>query len=187
MRLSASIYFLTLVLIGAAVHAAPVTDNRPSAISISPKAPGEPIYSDYEHIERNWSLRLGFLGGALSETKKSGQVYFYGLRRDFLQTTYSSWQVEVTTAVDNFMHLVIGKKFYFPLEDVTLPYYKFSAGQLISSTEGLGAIFNLKKTQAMAAIGLEDLFQWNKHLQAEIGVSYALVGPQLEFSFGWAF
>lgn len=187
MRLWSSIFFLTFVLIGSAGHPAPLVDDRPAAPSLSPKLSGEPVFSGERLVDRNWSFRLGFLGGSLSETNKSGQVYYYGLRWDFLRRPYHSWQIELTTAEDNFIHLVLAKKIYFPLEEVTRPYYKFGIGELISSTNGLGSIFNLKKTQALAAVGLDDLFLWNRRLQAEIGLGYAIVGPQLEASLGFAF
>jgi hypothetical protein len=187
MRLYASIFFLTLVVSGLAASAAPTYSNEPAAIELSPKEKSEPIFSSSEKTERNWSVRAGFLGGALKETNQSAQLYFYGLRYDFLREPLSTWEIEATTAKDNFVHLVAGKKFYFPFEDVAMPYYKFAVGDLIDSTDGLGSIFNLKKMQAMAMVGLDDLFQWDQRLQAEIGVSYALIGPQFEMSLGFAF
>lgn len=93
----------------------------------------------------------------------------------------------MTLGKESFVHLVLGKKFYFPLEQVTLPYYKFAVGDLVDSTDGLGAIFNIKKIQAIAAVGLDDLFRLDQHLQFEIGVGYAIIGPQFEMSLGVAF
>lgn len=187
MRLYASILFLTLVVSGLAASAAPVMDDQPAPIEISPKEKTEPIFSTSENTERNWSIRLGFLGGALKETNQAEQLYFYGLRYDFLSEPLNTWALEITTAKDNFIHIVVGKKFYFPLEEVTKPYYKLSVGDLVDSTDGLGSILNIKKFQAMAAVGLDDLFSWDQHLQGEVGVSYALIGPQFEMSLGFAF
>lgn len=186
MRLYVPILFLTLVLSGFVSRAAPKADLNPSPLTLSPNDKSDFIYSQ-EHTERNWSLRVGILAGAISETQKAAQVSMYGFRYDFLKTSLTSWQMEVMLGKDNFLHLVLGKKFYFPLETQTMPYYKFSLGNLIESTEGLGSIFNLKKMQAMAAVGLDDLFHWNQRLQGELAVSYALIGPQLEFSLGIAF
>ncbi|WP_413290212.1 hypothetical protein [Bdellovibrio sp. HCB337] len=186
MRLYVPILFLTLVLSGFAANAAPVIDHQPSPIDISPKNKSEPIYGSSQ-IERNWSFRLGFIGGALKETNQAEQMYIYGLRYDFLKSSLSTWQGEFMIGKDNFIHLVVGKKFYFPLETQTMPYYKFAVGDLIDSTDGIGSVLNLKKIQAMAAVGIDDMFHWNQRLQGEIGVSYALVGPQLEMSLGFAF
>jgi hypothetical protein len=186
MRLSILILFLTLVVSGLAANAAPIVDHEPTRIEMSPKDKSEPIYSS-EKVERNWSLRLGYLAGAMKETNQSEQLYFYGLRYDFLKESLSTWQIEVRGGKDNFIHIIVGKKFYFPLEQVTLPYYRFGIGDLVDSTEGLGSVFNLKKIQALAAIGLDDLFKWNQRLQGELGVSYALIGPQFELSVGLTF
>lgn len=187
MRLYASTLFLTLVLNASAAFPAPVMDNQPGPIQISPKDQNEPIFSTVENTERNWSVRLGFLGGAFKETNQAEQLYFYGLRYDFLKEPLNTWSFELTTGKDNFLNLVVGKKFYFPLEEVTKPYYKFSVGDLVASTDGLGSIFNIKKLQAMAAVGLDDLFSWDQRLPGEIGVNYALIGPQFEVSLGFAF
>lgn len=187
MRLYASTFFLTLVLNATAAFAAPVNDTQLPPIELSPKERSEPIYASVDKTERNWSVRFGFLGGALKETNQSEQLYFYGLRYDFMRETLSTWEFEFITAKNNFLHLSIGKKFYFPLEDVTLPYYRFSVGDLIDSTDGLGAILNPKKIQAVAAVGLDDLFSLNKRVQGEISLAYAIIGPQLEISLGLAF
>lgn len=186
MRLYASIFFLTLVLSGLAAYSAPVIETQPPSIELSPKENSDPIFSS-ERTERNWSVRAGFIGGALKETNQSAQLYYYGLRYDFLREPLNTWEIEIATAKDNFIHLVVGKKFYFPLEDVTMPYYKFAVGDLIDSTDGLGSIFNIKKIQAMALVGLDDLFKLDQRLQGEVGVSYALIGPQFEMSLGFAF
>ncbi len=187
MRLCASIFFLTFVLNGLAARAAPVLESQPPpSIELSPKEKSDPIFRS-DRTERNWSVRAGFLGGALKETNQSAQLYFYGLRYDFLREPLNTWEIEITTAKDNFLHLVVGKKFYFPLESVTMPYYKLAVGDLIDSTDGLGSILNLKKIQAMALVGLDDLFILDQRLQGEIGVSYAVIGPQFEISLGFAF
>lgn len=186
MRLYFPILFLTLVVSGLAANAAPIIDHQPDPIKISPKFQDEPIYSS-ERTERNWAARVGLLSGALSEARQSEQLYIYGFRYDFMKETLNTWQIEVMTGKGNFIHFVLGKKFYFQLETVTMPYYKFSMGNFIESTEGIGSVFNLKKIQAMAALGLDDIFRWNQRLQAEFGISYALVGPQFEVSLGVPF
>jgi hypothetical protein len=186
MRLSIPILFLTLVVSGLSANAAPAIDREPSPIQMSPKDKSEPIYS-LAKPELNWSLRLGLLTGVLKEPKLVEQLYFYGLRYDFRREALNTWQIEVDGAKDNFIHIVLGKKLYFPLGQDRMPYYKISVGDLINSTDGLGAVFNLKKFQAMAAIGFDDILEWNRHLEGEIGVSYALIGPQLEVSFGFGF
>ncbi|HEY8272034.1 MAG TPA: hypothetical protein VIG33_14175 [Pseudobdellovibrionaceae bacterium] len=185
MRLSIPILFLTLVVNSIAANAAPTIHHEPRPIEISPKDKSEPLYSS-DPKERYWSFRLGFLGGTLSEAQPTDPLFFYGLGYKFLNGSLSTWQMEVSGAKDNFLHLVVGKKFYFSFQD-TLPYYKFSAGDLIDSGGGLGSILNLKKIQAIAAIGLDDVLKWNQYLQAEIGVSYALIGTQLEISLGFGF
>lgn len=186
MRLYVPFLFLTLVLNGFAANSAPVINHQPIPIEMSPKHKSEPIYGT-TRVEQNWSFRLGYFGGAINEASQAEQMYLYGLRYDFFKESLSTWQGEVTLGENNFIHLVLGKKFYFPLETTTMPYYKFSVGNLIDSTDGIGAIFNFKKIQAMAAVGLDDLFHWDQKLQGEIGISYALVGPQFEFSLGFAF
>lgn len=187
MRLYASTFFLTLVLSAAAAFGAPTNETQPPTIELSPKERSEPIFSSRDHTERNWSVRLGFLGGALKETNQSEQLYYYGLRFDFLRETLSTWVIEFDTAKNNFLHISVGKKFYFPLESVTMPYYRLSVGDLIDSTDGLGAIFNPKKIQAIAAVGLDDMFKLNQRVQGELSLAYAIVGPQFEFSLGLAF
>lgn len=186
MRLSKLILFLTLVVSGRAANAAPTYDHQPGPIEMSPRVQSEAIYSS-ARTERDWSLRLGFLGGTLSETNKSAQIYLVGLRYDFLKDDLSTWQIEATFGKENFVHLVVGKKWSFPFEQVTKPYYKLAIGDLIESTDGLGSIFNIKKIQALAAVGLDDLFRWDQRLQGEVGIGYALVGPQLEISLGISF
>jgi len=187
MRLYASTLFLTLVLNTLAASAAPVKNTQPSAIEISPRQNSEPVFASIDKTERNWSIRFGFLGGALKETHQAEQVYYYGLRYDFLREPLSAWEFEGITGKDNFLRLALGKKFYFPLEEVTRPYYRFSVGDLIDSTDGLGAVLNPKKIQAIAAVGLDDMFKLNQRLQGELSVSYALIGPQLDISLGFAF
>ena len=187
MRLSYPILFLTLVLSGLAANAAPAIDRQPNPIEMSLKNQNEPIYHS-ERTERNWSARLSYFGGAVSEAKQSEQLYLFGLRYDFLRETLSAWEVEVLKGNDNFLQFVVGKKFYFPLETVTLPYYRLSVGNLVDSTDGgLGSVLNFKKIQAIAAVGLDDLFQWDERLQGEVAVGLALVGPQFEMSLGLAF
>jgi hypothetical protein len=186
MRLCVPILFLTLVLSVPAAYSAPVIDHRPPKIEISPKDPTEEIASTRREFN-DWSLRLGFLGGALKETNQAEQLYFYGLRYSFERETLQVWEFELNTGGDNFLHLSLGKKFYFPLEDVTLPYYKLGVGALINSSDNLASVFNIKKIQGMAAVGLDDLFSWDRRLQGEIGVAYALIGPQFEMSLGIAF
>lgn len=186
MRLYKLILFLTLVVSGHAAKAAPTFEHQPDFIEMSPKGPSEPIYSS-PRTERDWSLRLGFLGGTLSETNKAAQIYLVGLRYDFLKDDISTWQMEASVGKENFVHLVLGKKWAFPLEQVTKPYYKFAIGDLVESTDGLGSVFNFKKMQAIAAVGLDDLFHWDQRLQGEISLGYALVGPQLEMSLGISF
>lgn len=186
MRLYVSILFLTLVVTSSISFAAPVIDHRPTPLQISPQQDTQDIIFE-PASDRSWSLRLGLLNGALKETLPAEQLYFYGLRYGFLKKPLQKWEIEISTGGTHFLHLVIGKKFYFPLEDVTLPYYKFSIGDLIHSNENLGAVLNIKKIQAIAAVGLDDLFQWDRRLQGELAVSYAWVGPQLEASLGLAF
>ncbi|MBC7370753.1 MAG: hypothetical protein H7326_04260 [Bdellovibrionaceae bacterium] len=177
---------MTLVLSAPAAWTAPVVDHSPAPIEMSPKEPASEIPSDRKE-SRDWSLRTGFLGGALNEVDKAEQLYFYGVRYTLLRETLRAWDLEITTARKNFLHLKVAKKFYFTLETVTLPYYKFGAGDLVDSSENLASIFNFKKIQATAAIGLDDLFSWDQRLQGEIAVSYAIIGPQFEMSLGFAF
>jgi len=186
MRLYVNFLFLTLVLSGTAAISAPVIDHTPPSIEISPQDEVREIPSSRQDTH-DWSLRLGFLGGALKESNQAEQLYFYGLRYSLQSETLRAWDLEITTGGNNFLHLVVAKKFYFPLETVTLPYYKFGIGDLVDSSENLASIFNFKKIQAMASVGLDDLFSWNQRLQGEIGVAYALVGPQFEASLGFAF
>lgn len=186
MRLSIPILFLTLVVNGLLANAAPAINPGPSPIEMSPKDKSEPIYSTHRE-ELDWSFRLGALGGTLREAQQTEPLYFYGFSYKFLKETTHAWQIEVSGAKDNFLHLVVGKKFFFALLQDSLPYYKLSVGDLIDSSEGLGSVLNLKKIQAMASIGLDDMLQWNQHLQGEIGVSYALIGPQIEVSLGFGF
>lgn len=187
MRLYASTLFLTLVLSAVAALAAPVNETQPPTIELSPKERSEPIYTSTDRTERNWSLRLGFLGGALTETNQAEQMNYYGLRFDIFRETLSTWEFELDRGKGNFLHLSVGKKFYFPLEPVTVPYYRLAVGDLIDSTDGLGAVFNPKKIQAIAAVGLDDMFKLDKRVQGELSVAYAIVGPQFEFSIGIAF
>lgn len=186
MRLCFPILFLTLVLTGPLLQAAPKVELQLEPISLSPQKDNEPVYAS-ERTERNWSLRTAFLGGATSEARRAERVILYGLRYDVVKKPLSAWQLEVMVGKDNFIHWVYGKKNYFPLETVTMPYYKFSLGEWMDSTEGLGSIVNIKKLQALAAVGLDDVFQWDQRLQLEIGAGLALIGPQLEVSLGLAF
>ncbi len=186
MRLYISLIFLTFVLPGHRAHSAPGFEYKPAPIEVSPKIPTEEVAS-FRSGFRDWSLRLGSLMGAFNETSTSGQLYFYGLRYSFQRQTLSAWELEVVTGGNNFLHITVGKKFYFPLEEVTMPYYKLSLGDLIDSSENLGSVFNIKKIQAMASIGLDDLFLWDQKIQTELGAAYALVGPQFEVSIGLAF
>lgn len=186
MRLYVPLLFLTLVVSGLAANAAPVIDHDPDPIQLSPKGKEEAIYRT-ENTDKNWSVRVGYLSGAVSEARQAEQMTIYGVRFDFDKESLSTWQFEVMTGKDNFLHFVLGKKFYFPLETITMPYYKFSVGNMIDSTEGIGSVFNIKKVQAMAAVGLDDIFHWNQNLQGEVGASYALVGFQFEMSLGFAF
>lgn len=186
MRLYFLLLFLTLVVNGPSTIAAPLVESPLNPIKISPSAPFEPIYSS-EKVERNWSFRIGQLGGAISENRQGEQLHIYGLRYDFLKESLSTWQFEVMKGHENFLHLVVGKKFYFPLETVTMPYYKYGVGNLIDSTVGIGSVINFKKIQGMAAVGLDDIFLLNQRLQGEIGIGFALIGPQFEISLGFAF
>jgi hypothetical protein len=187
MRVYVLILFLTLVLTHSVSHSAPTIDHTPLPIDVSPKNATDVYSFEEKDPAKDWSLRLGFLGGTINETHQAEQIYYYGLRYDFLRDPFSACEGEVTIGKNNFVHIVIGKKMYFTLEEVTLPYYKLALGDLIDSMEGLGSIFNIKKIQAIAAVGLDDLFKWNRHLQGEIGIGYAVIGPQLEISLGIAF
>lgn len=186
MRLCLKFLFLTLVLSAPAAWSAPVIDHSPTPIDINPKDANELIELSRED-SRDFSLRLGFLGGALNEVNHSQQLYFYGLRYSILRETLRAWDLEIATGGNHFLHLKVARKFYFPLESVTLPYYKIGIGDLVDSSENLVSIFNFKKVQALAAVGLNDLFSWNRYLQGEIAIGYAVVGAQLEFSLGFAF
>ncbi|MGZ3748656.1 MAG: hypothetical protein ACXWRE_14620 [Pseudobdellovibrionaceae bacterium] len=186
MRLSILILFLTLVVNGLAAKAAPIKDHQPDPIEISPKDINEPIYAT-ETAEHNWSLRAGLLEGALRDVAQTEQLFFLGLSYNFLKEPLRAWQIGVSGAKDNFLHFSVGRKFYFSTPHDTRPYYKFGVGELIDSTEGLGSVLNLKKIQALAFFGWEDLLEWNQNLQLEMGVSYALIGPQLEVSLGFGF
>lgn len=186
MRLYNCVFFLTFVLTQTPALSAPSFDYKPPTIGVSPKDSVEEIPSQHPEF-RDWSLRLGLLGGKVTEAKSYDQLYYYGLRYSFFRETLSTWDFEITTGGSNFMHISLGRKFYFPLESVTLPFYRFAVGDLIDSSENLGSLFNIKKIQGLAAIGLDDLFLWNQHLQCEVSLAYAIIGPQLEFSLGLAF
>ncbi len=186
MRLSISLIFLTFVLIGQIARSAPAFEYRPAPVKVSLNEPTDDVLP-FRNVSYDWALRLGTLSGAFSETSSTDQLYYYGLRYSFYRQSLSSWELEISTGGNNFLHITAGKKFYFPLEEVTLPYYKISVGDLVDSSENLASVFNIKKIQAIAAVGLDDLFLWNQRLQGELAIGYALVGPQYEVSIGFAF
>jgi hypothetical protein len=133
------------------------------------------------------SLRLGILSGSFNETHEQKILQFVAFRFDFNKTSFETWQGEIKLGSGNFVHLTVGKKFPFMLEQIGAPYYKFAAGNLLDSSEGLGSIFNFKKFQGIAAIGLDDFFLFHHRLQMELAASVAIVGAQLETSLGFAF
>lgn len=157
----------------------PLTDTEKKEVRIES---AEPLTKSY-----NWSLRATFFGGAVSETNASEQTYVYGLRGDFNKDTAGTWQGEVDVNSQNLMLVSVARKNYFLLERVAMPYYRLGVGEIMDSSEGIGSVINLKKIQALAAVGLDDLFLFSQRLQCEAGVGFADIGPQFEFSLGIAF
>jgi len=186
MRLYFPILFLTLVVSGLAANAAPMNDPQPNPIEMSPKQVGEPIYST-GRIERDWSARVGFLSGAISELNQTEQFPIYGLRYDVKKDIESAWQVEAMLGKGSFLHLVLAKKTYFPLERWMMPYYRYGVGDSVDFIDGLGSVLNIKCIQAVGAVGVDDILGWDQRLQAEMALSYALIGPQVEITLGFAF
>lgn len=217
MRLLFSFFLLTLVLSASVSVAAPRVTHEIDPISGSPKDSSEPKGSDNEPAKSTlqWqppapltpeeeailveerrksaskvfdtSFRLGIYSGIFDESRTQQIRQFAALRYDFNKTSSDTWQIEGKIGSKNFVHMMVGKKFPYLLEEVTAPYYRFAFGNLLDSTNGLGSIFNFKKFQAIAAIGLDDTFLFDHRLQLEIAVSAAIVGPQLEGSIGYAF
>lgn len=133
------------------------------------------------------SLRIGYFSGVINETRDQKRLSFIAARFDFNKRTFETWQAELKFGSENFLHATLGKKFPFLLEQIGAPYYRFAGGAILDSSEGLGSIFNFKKLQAIAAIGLDDFFLLNNRLQMELAVGAAMLGPQFEASLGFAF
>jgi hypothetical protein len=186
MRLYFPILFLTLVLSGLAANAAPTNDLQPNPIEMSPKQKGEDIFS-VGRVERDWSARVGFLSGAISELNKTEQFPIFGVRYDLSKNFEGAWQVEAMLGKASFVHLVAAKKTYFPLERWMMPYFRYGVGDSVDFTDGLGSVLNIKCIQAVGAVGIDDIFEWEQRLQAEVALSYALIGLQFEVTFGYAF
>lgn len=137
---------------------------------------------EYDH-----SLRLGIIAGKFTEGTAQTSANFLAFRQDFNKQSFETWQGELKLGSGNLVQITVGKKFQFLLEPVTSPYYKFAAGNLLSSTEGIGSVFNFKKFQAIVAVGLDDLFLLSHRWQLEGAVSIAVIGVQAEVSLGFAF
>jgi hypothetical protein len=135
----------------------------------------------------NYSVRVGNLVGQFNEGSGPKSLQFAALRFDFAKRPYEAWQGELKVGSNKFVEVSIGKKFNFPLEPVTEPYYRFAIGDLVESTEGFGSILNFKKFRAVAAIGLDDAFLLSHRLQVEAAVGAAIIGNQVELSIGFAF
>lgn len=151
---------------------------------------GGKVHRPYFPAERedfDNALRAGIIVGDFSETGGKKNLQFAAYRRDFAKHPYETWQAELKVGSSQFLELSVGKKFYFPLEPVTAPYYRFAVGDLVLSPEGIGSVLNIKKFRAIAAVGLDDVFFLAHRLQFEIGVGTAIIGNQAELSLGFAF
>jgi hypothetical protein len=190
MRLSIRFFLLTLVLQASAAVAAPIIRHEIEPIDTSPKLeqpkisaqPGSNIIPNYDT-----SFRVGIISGVFDESREQRIRQFAALRFDFNKKSFETWQAEIKIGTNNFIHANVGRKTPFVLEEVTAPYYRFAVGNLLDSSEGIGSILNFKKFQAIAAIGMDDLFLLNHRLQAEFSAGATLIGAQVECSLGYAF
>ncbi len=192
MRLLNWIFLLTLVLPASQSLAAPVVTHEIEPITGSPKLDTNDmtlVKAGHDQSAQIFdaSLRVGIFSGVFDESQTKMIRQFVGLRYDFKKHFAETWQAELKLGNENFIHLMIGKKYWWVLEETTAPYYRFAAGNFLDSSNGLGSIFNFKKFQAIAAIGLDDAFLLNYRVQLELAAGFAIVGPQLEASIGFAF
>jgi hypothetical protein len=161
--------------------------QSPSPLSRTDAGKVHRSYFPAEREDFDNALRAGIIVGNFAETGGKKNLQFAAYRRDFAKHPYEAWQAELKVGSSQFLELSAGKKFYFPLEPVTAPYYRFAVGDLVLSPEGIGSVLNIKKFRAIAAVGLDDAFFLAHRLQFEIAIGTAMIGSQAELSLGFAF
>lgn len=80
-----------------------------------------------------------------------------------------------------------GYKFLQDLGKNYEPYLKVALGALYASNERLGTFINWERYQLRGEIGCDDLFQMQRSLRAELGVSWSGYGMGLYGGLAYAF
>lgn len=204
MRLSLLSIFLTFVLIGTAVTAAPNRKwpkSRPSGLEQNDfdedpgptkKEPTSPTYpnmmepSDLQ-IEKlqiptarrgmkDFNFHIGTLGGNILTDTDQRITQYVGVRYIPYIVFEKAWDYTVEGHTQGLLALAAGHRWQIESDEHFNSYYRLAFENFIDSGEGLGGLVNLRHMKLMASFGLGDIFELQRHVTGEVGVGYGLSG-----------
>ncbi len=77
---------------------------------------------------------------------------------------------------ENMIGIYVGKRFFIQSISEMIPYYKVAFGTHIKSSEFIAGLFEIKRIQARASLGINNAFRTHEKMYAELGFAYAVVG-----------
>lgn len=215
MRLSLSTVFLTFVLIGAQVLAAPdrkLPRSRPNAASQNEfdEDPGpvkrestSPTYPSLLEptnlqIERNQievahrgpidvNFHVGTLGGNMLTDDEQRTTQFLGVRYIDYSNFEKAWDYTVEVHTQGVLALSVGHRWQTDPDEHFNSYYRVAFENFIDSANGIAGLIHLRHMKAMAAFGLGDIFELQRRVTGEVGVGYGLSGFVSYLQIGYNF
>lgn len=185
MRLLLLPFFLTFVLNGISVWAAPQTtttmesapltaDEDPSLARVDPQFREEPMTSFM-------TVSLGYVGGNLLERDQYKQGAYLALRYMPLERDLIVWDYQLEVNEANLIGLALGRRWYCCPGDEFMPYARASANLILNPKDELAGFAEIRRWRLRAAVGIGENFVW------EFGVGLAVTGPDIYAQCGYSF
>lgn len=217
MRLFPSGLFVTLVLSGAVCHSAPTTESKPVSArpslqdensakvvapdvseTMSPSYPARdselPVttvreFGTTRRRPTQWALeaRAGFLGGYLLKSEESNSTGAIGAQAVWTPAPERAWDFSADATDSRLVMIAAGRRFLFDNQWVVGSYWKLAASQTLEANSFFGTLVELQRVKGWVGVGSNDLFDFDRRINAEIQVGYGLAGIGYALHVGWAF
>lgn len=176
MRVFINLLFLTFVLASSIGTAAPNTSNnvKPSEFNSNPIP--APLWK-HDQSPYRFSLYGGFSGGNFFDADKTLATALLGFRFSYRTNEDHAWDYNAEVkSPENLIALHFGKRYSILSTSAFAPYYKLAAGTQLKADNALANFVEIKRWQARASGGFNNLFNSDYPLYAEAGLGIAVVG-----------
>lgn len=187
MRVFLSLLFLTFVLSTLQSQAAPQSKTTLETTPIDAQPDPNLVAIDPELREKiptfYLNTSLGFSGGNYLEGDEVNSGPYMALRYYPLWSDYPTWDYQVEVNSSNLIGLSAGRRWYCCSDMAFEPYLRLAGAMFLDGAGELAGFVEIRRWRFRASAGVGEKFV------TEIGVGYAITGPDLfaQFGYNWGF